>query len=115
MKRVAVSVILVLMMLVFVSYGQPPKKHSFLESDYLKKIKNEYQKQKYKAVMLDDGVPEYKEQNEIVDFAIGIIISNIDKDFYLRHFLFAKRIFLYNPDIAYNKSKEIVRKVKGIN
>ncbi len=199
MNRAAMSLILMLMF-VWNSYGKPPKKHSFLESDYLKSIKNEYQKQKYKAVMLDDGVPEYKEQSEIVDFAIGllgiqymfggetirgmdcsafvrkvysmagvdlprtaryqaefgllvsrenlkpgdllffstyakfpshvgiyigeskmihassvggrIIISNIDKDFYLRHFLFAKRIFLYNPDIAYNKSKEIVRKVK---
>lgn len=31
-----------------------------------------------------------------------IIISNINKDYYLRHFLYAKRIFLYDPIIALN-------------
>ncbi len=165
-----------------------------IESDYYKTLKNQYAREKYKAVMIDDGIPAPKIQKDVVDFAIGllgiqykfggqtirgmdcsafvqkvysmlgielprtaryqaqfglfvsrenlkpgdllffrtyakfpshvgiyigegkmihassaggrIIISNIDKDYYLRHFLFAKRIFLYDPKIAYNSSKK---------
>ncbi len=165
-----------------------------IESDYYKTLKNPYAKEKYKAVMIDDGIPAPNFQKDIVDFAIGllgiqykfggqsvggmdcsafvqkvysmlgielprtaryqaqfglfvnrenlkpgdllffrtyarfpshvgiyigegkmihassaggrIIISNIDKDYYLRHFLFAKRVFLYDPKIAYNSSKK---------
>ncbi|RMD47437.1 MAG: NlpC/P60 family protein [Aquificota bacterium] len=34
-----------------------------------------------------------------------IIISDINKDYYLRHFLYAKRIYLYDPKIALNKEE----------
>ncbi|NPA51860.1 MAG: C40 family peptidase [Aquificae bacterium] len=165
-----------------------------IESDYYKTLKINYEKERYRAVMIDDGIPAPNLQRDIVDFAIGllgiqykfggqsvrgmdcsafvqkvyamlgiqlprtaryqaqfglfvnrenlkpgdllffrtyarfpshvgiyigegkmihassaggrIIISNIDKDYYLRHFLFAKRVFLYDPKIAYNSSKK---------
>ncbi|MDQ7056798.1 MAG: C40 family peptidase [Persephonella sp.] len=158
----------------------------FFEDDYYNSLKNSYAKERYKAVMIDDGIPEPDIQRGIVDLAIGllgiryrfggesiwgmdcsafvqrvyamagislprtaryqakygmyisrenlkpgdllffrtyarfpshvgiyigegkmihassagkrIIISSIDKDFYLRNFLFAKRLFLYNPE-----------------
>ncbi|NPA53778.1 MAG: C40 family peptidase [Aquificae bacterium] len=160
---------------------------SFKNDDYLKSLENEYAKQRYKAVMIDDGIPAPEFQKEIIDLAIGflgiryrfggssirgidcsafvqrvyalagikiprtaraqaelgitvnredlkpgdllffqtyakypshvgiyigngkmihassaskrVIISDIDKDYYLRHFLFAKRIFLYDPKV----------------
>ncbi len=34
-----------------------------------------------------------------------IVISDINKDYYLRHFLFAKRIFLYDPKIVKEKDQ----------
>ncbi len=160
---------------------------NFKNDDYFNSLENEYAKERYKAVMIDDGIPAPEFQKEIIDLAIGflgiryrfggssirgidcsafvqrvyalaginiprtaraqaqlgitvsredlkpgdllffqtyarypshvgiyigngkmihassaskrVIISDIDKDYYLRHFLFAKRIFLYDPKI----------------
>ncbi len=165
------------------------------QDEVYKKLKIDYEKEKYAAEMIDDGIPAPKFQSEIVDLAIGllgtkyifggetingmdcssfvqkvyrmagvelprtaryqaqlgiyidkkdlkpgdllffqtyakfpshvgiyignnkmihassaakrIVISDIEKDYYLRHFLYAKRIFLYNPDIVLNSEAEI--------
>ncbi len=185
----------------FFSFGVSPEKHKFLDNDFEDLAKTKYEKQRIKAVMLDDGLPSTDVNNAVVEFAIGllgteyrfggqsirgidcsafvqevfsmvgielprtaryqaqfgtfvsrenlkpgdllffstyakfpshvgiyigegkmihassaggkVIISNIDKDYYLRHFLFAKRIFFYDPELAYNKKEKKVRKVKG--
>ncbi|SNZ10093.1 NlpC/P60 family protein [Persephonella hydrogeniphila] len=156
------------------------------ENDYYNSLKFKYEKKRYMAVMVDDGIPAPDIQRSIVDFAIGllgiqyrfggetiwgmdcsafvqkvyamagiylprtaryqaeygmyvsredlkpgdllffrtyarfpshvgiyvgegkmihassagkrIMISDIDKDYYLRRFLFAKRLFLYDPE-----------------
>ncbi len=160
-----------------------------------KKLSLDYEKEKYVAEMLDDGLPAPKFQSEIVDLAIGllgtkyifggetingmdcssfvqkvykmagiqlprtaryqaqfgiyvdrkdlkpgdllffqtyakfpshvgiyigdnkmihasssakrIVISDITKEYYIKHFLFAKRIFLYNPNIVLNSEENI--------
>ena len=173
----------IMMFFIFgISYGKEIK---FFENDFYNNLKSNYAKERYKAIMIDDGLPAPSIQKEIVDFAIGllgikyrfggesiwgmdcsafvqkvyamaginlprtaryqakygmfvnredlqpgdllffrtyarfpshvgiyigegkmihassagkrIIISEIDKDFYLRNFLFAKRLFLYDP------------------
>ncbi|RUM58571.1 MAG: hypothetical protein DSY66_00170 [Persephonella sp.] len=53
--------------------ASPIKKYQFFENDYYNKINNPYEKAKYKAVMVDDGVPKPEFQNEIVDLAIGFL------------------------------------------
>ncbi len=55
-----------------VSYAIP-KKYQFFENDYYNQINNPYEKAKYKAVMVDDGVPKPKIQDEIVELAIGFL------------------------------------------
>ncbi|NPA58189.1 MAG: C40 family peptidase [Aquificae bacterium] len=175
-------VVLGLALIFSISYGKEVK---IFENDYYNSLKVKYAKEKYKAVMVDDGIPAPALQKSIVDFAIGllgirykfggesiwgmdcsafvqkvyamagislprtarvqakygmlisredlqpgdllffrtyarypshvgiyigegkmihassagrrIMISDIDKDFYLRNFLFAKRLFLYDP------------------
>jgi len=175
---------LLMVALVGISYGKEPFR--IFENDYYNSLKTKYAKEKYKAVMVDDGIPAPGFQRSIVDFAIGllgiqyrfggesiwgmdcsafvqkvyamagidlprtaryqakygmyvsrenlqpgdllffrtyarfpshvgiyigegkmihassagkrIMISDIDKDFYLRNFLFAKRLFLYDPE-----------------
>ncbi len=179
--------VMVITVLLFAGSEAKSKKHQLIENDYYNSLKVKYAKERYKAVMVDDGVPAPKLQKDIVDFAIGflginyifggetsrgmdcsafvqkvyamagiqlprtaryqaeyglyvsrenlqpgdllffqtyakfpshvgiyigegkmihassgskrIIISDIDKDFYLRHFLFAKRLFLYDPQV----------------
>ena len=52
----------------------------------------------------------YIGDNKMIHASSGakrIIISDIYKDYYLRHFLYAKRIFLYNPEIVLNSEEEI--------
>ena len=52
----------------------------------------------------------YIGDNKMIHASSGakrIIISDINKDYYLRHFLYAKRIFLYNPEIVLNSEEEI--------
>ncbi len=175
--------LIIFLFIISLSYGKP-----FKDDDYIDSLKIKYAKERFKAVMLDDGVPAPEFQKEIIDLAIGflgiryrfggssirgmdcsafvqkvyalagikiprtargqaeygitvsrenlkpgdllffqtyakypshvgiyigngkmihassaskrIIISDINKDYYLRHFLFAKRIFLYDPDIV---------------
>lgn len=172
---------------------QAKDKVEIFENDYYKNLKTSYAKERYKAVMLDDGLPTPTFQKGIVDLAIGflgiqyrfggqsiwgmdcsafvqkvyalagidlprtaryqakygmyvsrenlkpgdllffrtyarfpshvgiyigegkmihassagkrIIISNINKDFYVKRFLFAKRLFLYNPEVFIDGKK----------
>ena len=190
-----ISAVLTVLILSGLSFAKS-KKYQLIENDYYNSLKVPYAKEKYRAVMVDDGIPAPKFQKDIVDFAIGflginyifggetsrgmdcsafvqkvyamagiqlprtaryqaefglfvsrenlqpgdllffqtyakfpshvgiyigegkmihassgskrIIISDIDKDFYLRHFLFAKRLFLYDPEIL-TKNKESVK------
>ena len=169
----------------FLYFTASGKDLKIFESDYYSSLKVKYAKERYMAVMIDDGIPAVSLQKSIVDFAIGllgiryrfggetiwgmdcsafvqkvysmagiylprtaryqakygmyvsrenlqpgdllffrtyarfpshvgiyigegkmihassagkrIMISSIDKDFYLRNFLFAKRLFLYDP------------------
>ncbi len=185
MKKVILS------LLVFTGVALGKEILELFDSDYYNSLKNSYAKERYKAVMIDDGLPEPDFQKSIVDFAIGllgvkyrfggesiwgmdcsafvqkvyamagislprtaryqakygmfvsrenlkpgdllffrtyarfpshvgiyigegkmihassagkrIIISDIDKDFYLRNFLFAKRLFLYNIEEIANE------------
>ena len=55
-----------------VSYATP-KKYQFFEDDYYKQINSSYERAKYKAIMVDDGVPKPEIQNEIVELAIGFL------------------------------------------
>ena len=50
-----------------------PQKYQFFENDYYKNISSSYEKERYKAVMVDDGVPKPKVQEEIVELAIGFL------------------------------------------
>ncbi len=167
----------------------------FYKDEAYKSMKTKYEKQRYIAEMVDDGIPSPKFQSDIVDIAIGllgtkyvfggesvdgmdcssfvqkvykiaginlprtaryqakfgiyvslkdlkpgdllffqtyakfpshvgiyignnkmihassaakrIVISDIDKDYYLRHFLYAKRIFLYNPVAILNTEEKV--------
>ncbi|WP_457638910.1 C40 family peptidase [Persephonella sp.] len=176
---------LLLFFAVLISVASQAKELPIFENDYYNSLKVKYAKEKYKAVMVDDGIPAPSFQKNIVDLAIGllgiryrfggesiwgmdcsafvqkvyaiagidlprtaryqakygmyvsrenlqpgdllffrtyarfpshvgiyigegkmihassagkrIMISDIDKDFYLRNFLFAKRLFLYDP------------------
>jgi len=195
------SIFIGILSISFLSFGTPQEKHKFLDNDYQYVAKNRYEKEKIKAVILDEGLPTTDINKAVVEFAIGllgteyrfggqsirgidcsafvqevfsmvgvnlprtaryqaqfgtfvsrenlkpgdllffstyakfpshvgiyigegkmihassaggkVIISNIDKDYYLRHFLFAKRIFFYDPELAYNKKEKKIRKVKG--
>ena len=60
------------LMFISVSYAVP-KKYQFFENDYYNNINNPYERAKYKAVMVDDGVPKPKIQDEIVELAIGFL------------------------------------------
>jgi len=179
---------LVFLTLFIISFSVFAKPKSFKNDTFYNSLKNKYAKERYKAVMLDDGVPAPEIQKSVIDFAIGflgiryrfggssirgmdcsafvqkvyalaginlprtaraqaeygitvsrenlkpgdllffqtyarypshvgiyigngkmihassasrrVIISDIDKDYYLRHFLFAKRIFLYDPKLV---------------
>lgn len=172
--------------IILLSASASGKDLKIIESDYYNSLKVKYAKDRYMAVMIDDGIPTVSLQKSVVDFAIGllgikyrfggetiwgmdcsafvqkvysmagiylprtarfqakfgmyvsredlqpgdllffrtyarfpshvgiyigegkmihassagkrIMISNIDKDFYLRNFLFAKRLFLYDPE-----------------
>jgi len=43
------------------------------ENDYYNGLKYKYEKERYMAVMIDDGIPAPDIQNSIVDFAIGLL------------------------------------------
>ncbi len=168
------------------------KTNSF-KDEFYNSLENSYAKERYQAVMIDDGIPAPKIQKEVIDIAIGflgiryrfggnsirgidcsafvqrvyalagikiprtaraqaeygitvsredlkpgdllffqtyarypshvgiyigngkmihassagkrVMISSIDKGYYLKHFLFAKRLFLYDPEIIKKTSE----------
>ncbi|WP_293445012.1 NlpC/P60 family protein, partial [Persephonella sp.] len=65
--------IVFLLTVFFMSTAVLAKDLKIFESDYYNSLNVKYAKDRYMAVMIDDGIPAVSIQKSVVDFAIGLL------------------------------------------